>query len=239
MFRFSRYVRKIIKAKYLDFIEQLYKFLKFIFSKASLSELCCFLSNEHLNYLKDSKLSDKIFDLESEYARMGVPNMEWTITNLNLNYQICDTYPSRLYVPSSASDQILLGSASFRSRGRLAVLSYLNRNGASICRCSQPLAGFSARCLEDEQLLDCILKTNKNASYMYVVDTRPKINAMANKATGKGFENENYYANIQFYFFGIENIHVMRSSLQKLIESTHFPSPFFFNSYFISACLSM
>lgn len=46
---------------------------------------------------------------------------------------------------------------------------------AAICRCSQPLSGFSARCLEDEQMLDCILKTNPNASYMYVVDTRPKV----------------------------------------------------------------
>ena len=41
---------------------------------------------------------------------------------------------------------------------------------------------------------------------------------MANKAQGKGFENENYYVNIQFCFCGIENIHVMRASLQKLIE---------------------
>jgi hypothetical protein len=53
---------------------------------------------------------------------------------------------------------------------------------------------------------------------MYVVDTRPKINAIANKAAGKGYENENNYSNIQFYFIGIENIHVMRNSLAKLVE---------------------
>ena len=41
---------------------------------------------------------------------------------------------------------------------------------------------------------------------------------MANKAQGKGYENENNYSNIQFYFMGIENIHVMRNSLQKLVE---------------------
>lgn len=41
---------------------------------------------------------------------------------------------------------------------------------------------------------------------------------MANKAQGKGYENEANYVNIQFYFIGIENIHVMRSSLQKLLE---------------------
>lgn len=41
---------------------------------------------------------------------------------------------------------------------------------------------------------------------------------MANKAQGKGYENENNYQNIQFHFIGIENIHVMRNSLQKLVE---------------------
>jgi myotubularin-related protein 6/7/8 len=46
---------------------------------------------------------------------------------------------------------------------------------------------------------------------------------MANKAAGKGFENENYYSDIKFYFCGIENIHVMRNSLQKLIDCKSLP----------------
>ena len=45
-----------------------------------------------------------------------------------------------------------------------------------------------------------------------------QINAMANKAAGKGYENENFYSDIKFQFLGIENIHVMRNSLQKLID---------------------
>ena len=45
-----------------------------------------------------------------------------------------------------------------------------------------------------------------------------QINAMANRAAGKGYENENFYDNIKFKFFGIENIHVMRASLSKLID---------------------
>lgn len=138
---------------------------------------------------------------------------------LELILQICDTYPKHLFVPTSASTTILIGSSRFRSKGRLPVLSYLHHNKASICRCSQPLSGFSARCVEDEKLLNCILKTNPNANYMYVVDTRPKINAMANRAAGKGYENEAFYENIKFHFLGVENIHVMRSSLSKIIES--------------------
>lgn len=46
-----------------------------------------------------------------------------------------------------------------------------------------------------------------------------QINAMANRAAGKGYENEAFYENIKFQFLGIENIHVMRTSLQKLVES--------------------
>jgi myotubularin-related protein 6/7/8 len=30
---------------------------------------------------------------------------------------------------------------------------------------------------------------------------------MANRAAGKGYENENFYENIKFQFCGIENIH--------------------------------
>lgn len=45
-----------------------------------------------------------------------------------------------------------------------------------------------------------------------------QLNAMANRAAGKGYENEDNYCNIKFQFIGIENIHVMRNSLQKLIE---------------------
>lgn len=44
---------------------------------------------------------------------------------------------------------------------------------------------------------------------------------MANRATGKGYENEDNYTNIKFQFIGIENIHVMRSSQQKLIEGAY------------------
>ncbi|XP_064637121.1 myotubularin-related protein 8-like isoform X3 [Lineus longissimus] len=184
------------------------------------------------------------FDLQSEYLRMGVPNENWVLTHINKDYEICDTYPRYLYVPQPASTAVLIGSSRFRSRGRLPVLSYLHsKNRAAICRCSQPLAGFSARCVEDEQMLQAILKANPQSKFMYVVDTRPKqnlsdqssmwttlqtmtlINAMANKAAGKGYENENFYSDIKFQFLGIENIHVMRNSLQKLTDVCELKNP--------------
>nr|XP_055143054.1 myotubularin-related protein 7 isoform X2 [Symphalangus syndactylus] len=105
-------------------------------------------------------------------------------------------------------------------------LSDVNRDyRASICRSSQPLSGFSARCLEDEQMLQAIRKANPGSDFVYVVDTRPKLNAMANRAAGKGYENEDNYSNIKFQFIGIENIHVMRNSLQKMLEVCELKSP--------------
>ncbi|XP_048350481.1 myotubularin-related protein 6 [Sphaerodactylus townsendi] len=161
----------------------------------------------------------QLLDLADEYNRMGVPNSNWQLSDANRDYKICETYPRELYVPRSVSKPIIVGSSKFRSKGRFPVLSYYHKdNEAAICRCSQPLSGFSARCLEDEHMLQAISKANPTNHYMYVVDTRPKLNAMANRAAGKGYENEDNYSNIRFQFVGIENIHVMRSSLQKLLE---------------------
>ena len=47
-----------------------------------------------------------------------------------------------------------------------------------------------------------------------------QLNALANRAAGKGYESTDFYDNVKFQFVGIENIHVMRQSLQKLIEGT-------------------
>ncbi|KAJ1529847.1 hypothetical protein ONE63_006584 [Megalurothrips usitatus] len=189
-----------------------------------MEELYCF------NYMSSSETLPKTtawdtFDMQLEFRRMNVPNDQWSLTLLNKDYELCDTYPRNLYVPQAASSNILMGSSQFRSKGRLPVLTYLNQNKAALCRCSQPLSGFKARCLEDEQMLNYILRTNPNSSHMYVVDTRPRINAIANKAAGKGYENENFYENIKFSFLGIENIHVMRASLSKLLETCELKSP--------------
>lgn len=160
-----------------------------------------------------------LFDLHSEYARMGLPNSAWCCSSLNKDYQMCDTYPSVLYLPAAASTSVLIGSSRFRSRGRLPALSFLyKKTKAAICRSSQPLSGFNSRCQEDEMLIQAIMNTTPDAKYIYIVDTRPKLNAMANKAAGKGYESTDFYENVKFQFVGIENIHVMRQSLQKMTE---------------------
>jgi len=53
---------------------------------------------------------------------------------------------------------------------------------AAICRCSQPLSGFSARCMEDESLLQAIRKANSSSKYMFVVDMRPKASCICTES---------------------------------------------------------
>ncbi|XP_040179891.1 myotubularin-related protein 8 [Rana temporaria] len=176
---------------------------------------------------QDERLMDwKLIDLKMEYMRMGIPNDYWVFSELNEDFKVCSTYPTCLVVPKEASEATIIGSSKFRSRERFPVLSYYYKeNNAAICRCSQPLSGFSTRCVEDEKMLDIISKANPASPFMYVVDTRPKLNAMANRAAGKGYENEDNYPNIRFQFIGIENIHVMRGSLQKLLEACEQKNP--------------
>lgn len=42
--------------------------------------------------------------------------------------QVCDTYPSELFVPKSATPAIIVGSSRFRSRGRFPALSYFHQD---------------------------------------------------------------------------------------------------------------
>ncbi|NXD37392.1 MTMR8 protein, partial [Copsychus sechellarum] len=188
-------------------------------------ELYAFSYNPKMSQ-ESREMGWKLIDLRLDYQRMGIPNDSWEITDINKDYEVCSTYPPEIVVPRAATRAVVMGSSRFRSRGRIPVLSYLYKeNNAALCRCSQPLAGFSARCLEDEQMLQAIREANPGCPFMYVVDTRPKLNAMANRAAGKGYENEDNYENIRFKFIGIENIHVMRSSLQKLLEVCEMKSP--------------
>ncbi|KAK6701605.1 hypothetical protein SNK04_011526 [Fusarium graminearum] len=52
-----------------------------------------------------------------------------------------------------------------------------------------------------------------------IVDARPTINAMVNQVQGMGSENMDKYKFARKIFLSIENIHVMRSSLNKVVDA--------------------
>jgi hypothetical protein len=52
-----------------------------------------------------------------------------------------------------------------------------------------------------------------------IIDARPSVNAMANHAKGYGSERMDGYKGAQKQFLGIDNIHVMRNSLDQVIDA--------------------
>ncbi|KAF2757950.1 phosphatase [Pseudovirgaria hyperparasitica] len=52
-----------------------------------------------------------------------------------------------------------------------------------------------------------------------IVDARPTVNAIAMQAVGKGSENMDFYKDATKAYLGIDNIHVMRRSLNKVISA--------------------
>uniref|UniRef100_A0A5K3EMM1 Myotubularin phosphatase domain-containing protein n=3 Tax=Mesocestoides corti TaxID=53468 RepID=A0A5K3EMM1_MESCO len=183
----------------------------------SIQYLPCF-RDRPLGLLAERCQGWDFFDLRSDFERMGLPNNSWVALD-NSSYQICDTYPGLLFVPEIADRTTLLGSANFRSRRRLPVLTWIHPNGkAVLCRSSQPLSGLTSKSVDDQLMLRCIRCASGDGPLLYVVDTRPPLNALTNRAQGKGYEDVNVYKDIILRFLQIPNIHAVRGSLEKLLK---------------------
>ena len=58
-----------------------------------------------------------------------------------------------------------------------------------------------------------------------IIDARPTTNAMANRAKGAGTENMEHYKGCKKVYLGVDNIHVMRDSLQKVTDALRSSEP--------------
>ncbi|XP_067257743.1 myotubularin-related protein 1a isoform X2 [Chanodichthys erythropterus] len=162
----------------------------------------------------------KVYDPVAEYKRMGLPNESWTISKINSNYEVCDTYPALLVIPTSITEDEVKRVASFRVKHRIPVLSWIHpETQATIVRCSQPMVGLTdRRCKEDEHYLQTIMDANAQSHKLTIFDGRQRNVADNHKAKDGGYENGNFYPNMELKFLKIPNIHVMRESLRKLKE---------------------
>ena len=162
-----------------------------------------------------------IFSEEKEYSRFFISSTKWRMSRANVGYALCDTYPEILCVPEAITDDELVQIAQFRSRGRFPVMTWRHPvNTATLSRCAQPRVGLKGkRCDEDERLLSLMLETNEsNNNQIWLMDARPRVNAMANAAMGAGVEDAKIYDMVKIKFLGIENIHAMRKSFSSLFD---------------------
>ncbi|XP_065322687.1 myotubularin-related protein 2-like isoform X2 [Gordionus sp. m RMFG-2023] len=173
----------------------------------------------------------KVYRARGEYERQGLPDESWRLTDINRDYTFCDTYPSLLCVPRAADDDMLTNVARFRSKNRLPVLSWKCHSNsqdprtppreACLVRGAQPLSGLLGGSSPkiDASYLRHVIEANAHFSrYLTVYDARPRINAVANKAKGGGYESEEHYKDTELIFLDIHNIHVVRESLKKLTQ---------------------
>lgn len=101
------------------------------------------LLNVYTKLLYNFESSWLLYDPHSEFKRMGVPNNMWRISYVNVQYELCDTYPAVLAFPKSVDDDSLIAAAPFRSKHRLPTLCWRSvANNATISRSSQPMVGI-------------------------------------------------------------------------------------------------
>ena len=132
----------------------------------------------------------------------------YRFTSVNKGFEICDSYPELLVVPSSITDWELQQVARFRRLGRIPVLTWkAYNNNVALFRCSQPKVGMASnRSRADEHLIQSIAEANTiQNSVLYIMDARPKLNARVNKMRGI-YINMFYYLYItKFYSFLLDS----------------------------------
>ncbi|KAJ2840844.1 phosphatidylinositol-3-phosphatase ymr1 [Coemansia sp. 'formosensis'] len=212
---------------------------------ATMKHLACVQSVDrlyafsHREEVEEGAWTWGVYNPHEEYARMGVGSTSgagqyWRFTDVNRGFALCPTYPSTLVVPAKISDTTLTYAAKYRSKCRLPVLCYLHPNQASMTRSSQPMVGLKqARSVQDEKLIEAILASSEPQGsaprFNYdrnniIIDARPTTNAVVNRAVGAGSENMEHYKRCRKVYLGIDNIHVMRDALNKVVEAIESPS---------------
>lgn len=94
-----------------------------------------------------------------ESRRLGFDNSEiWRTSSINKEFKFCHSYPEKIIVPSTISDELLEKVGNFRSSKRIPSVVWRNRlNGSVLARSSQPEVGWLGwRCNNDENLIEAI-----------------------------------------------------------------------------------
>lgn len=147
----------------------------------------------------------------------------WRISDINKDFELCNTYPRFLIVPSSFRDDDLESVAKFRYFRRIPTAVWRHiKNGCFIVRSSQPTVGWFGwfRSEDDENLVQSYVSNtmppDSVESKMLIIDARSYTAAMANRAKGGGCECSEYYQRCEVQFMNLANIHSIRNSFNSI-----------------------
>ena len=163
-----------------------------------------------------------IYDYEDEfrYQNLDFDNTFRVIDNSKFDF--CSSYPKKIVVPISMTDDDIKKCGTYRTKERFPALTYrYKKNGKCIWRSSQTRGGIKGKNNKDVILLTKIAEGSKK---LIVFDARPLLNAWANKLKGAGYEDISQYQdiNMQLLFCGIPNIHAVRGSCHKVYSTLSF-----------------
>ena len=176
----------------------------------------------------------EIYNPLKEFQRQGVPfGMEgFSLSQINKEYKICETYPALLILPSHyCNESSIFKIASCRIKNRFPALTYVythpkNENIKSfLYRSAQVNTGFifSKKTNYEIEYINEINKIGDNKEGFIFYDCRPYLNAKANSLKGAGIDDTSQYKNCKDLIFGcIENIHAVRKALKKALEKTNY-----------------
>ena len=136
----------------------------------------------------------------------------------NSKFDFCSSYPKKIVVPISMSDDDIKKCGTYRTKERIPALTYRYKNGRCIWRSSQTKSGIKGKTNKDVILLTKIAEGSKK---LFVFDARPLLNAWANKLKGAGYEDISQYPdiNMELLFCGIPNIHAVRGACHKVYST--------------------
>jgi hypothetical protein len=144
------------------------------------NELSCFIK-------QTSTTPWNAYDPITDFERMDTKN--WRLSNLNKEYKFSKSYPSKIMVPKTISDNTIRHCAKFRSKERIPVLCYVHSNKCSITRASQPLVGITYnRSIQDEKLVEAIFNSSR-ASSQSGNNTNTDLSGVTLAASGLGSVN--------------------------------------------------
>ena len=180
--------------------------------------------NEYSKKQKDENYIDgwTIYDDEDEfrYQDLDFDNTFRVVDNSKFDF--CASYPKKIVVPISMTDDDIKKCGAYRTKERIPALTYrYKKNGKCIWRSSQTKSGIKGKTNKDVILLTKIAEGSKK---LYVFDARPLLNAWANKLKGAGYEDVSQYSeiNMELIFCGIPNIHAVRGSCHKVYSTLCF-----------------
>nr|CAB3264058.1 myotubularin-related protein 9 [Phallusia mammillata] len=158
-----------------------------------------------------------LFCTEHRFASLSKMSDQWRISNINLHFSVCNSYPSQVIVPKDISNEMIVKSAKFRYGGRFPILSYLHTNGRVVMRCGQPLTGQNQkRCKEDEKLINIVLGSTHRG---YILDTRTTQAALQARSKGGGFETEFNYPQWRKFHNSLQKYSIQQESFVRIVEA--------------------